>query len=251
MITDGRVFDTNIFFSGGAGMFIQYHDIIKPVYLYTIVKMIITKESFGLPIDIIKDFSVISIIEWYINRRFKNPIRCLDFNHIIDEKELDELIRNILLNDKSIYDFSPELNIKKLLNVYRKQYMSFPIYIYSEYEEPYIKEDCKRIFQGINFKYLYGDLKSAIKNCDQNFTYIFSDIELVKEVSDILIGSCSHILLSKEYRYNYIDDGKTFKYDLRELAVSHPFIRTGLTSSINIVDLAKSFTNLSIQGGNI
>ena len=76
MITDGRIFDTNIFFSGGAGMFIQYHDIIKPVYLYTIVKMIITKESFGLPIDIIKDFSIISIIEWYINRRFKNPIKC-------------------------------------------------------------------------------------------------------------------------------------------------------------------------------
>lgn len=254
MVTDGRQFDTNVFFSGGAGMFIQYHDIIKPAYLYAIIKMIVTKESFGLPIDIIKDFSFLSITEWYMNRRFKNPLQCLDFNHSIDPKELDDLMNFILLNDDSIYKYSPALNFKRMLNVYRQQHMSFPIYVYSENEEPYIKEDCKSVFQGINFKYLHGDLKSAIQKCDQNFTYIFSDIELVKEVSDILIGTCSHILLASEYRYNYIDNGKSFKYNLTDLATSHPFIRIGLTTAIDVHQLAKSFTNLSIaqqQGGTV
>ena len=251
MVTDGRQFDTNIFFSGGAGMFIQYHDIIKPIYLYAIAKMIITRESFGLPIDIIKDFSFLSIIEWYINRRFKNPLQCLDFNHIIDPEELDELMQYILVNDESIYKYSPALNIKRILSVYRQQHMSFPIYVYSEKEEPYIKEDCKNIFQGISIKYLYGDLESAIKSCDQNFTYIFSDIELVKKAADILVGTCSHILLAGEYHYNYIDNGRTFKYNLKDLASSHPFIRIGLTNAIDVRHLAKSFTNLNITQGGI
>lgn len=252
MISDGKPFDTNVFFSGGAGMFIQYHDIVKPVYLYAIIKMMMTDQSFGLPINILKGFSCISIIEWYVYRRFKNPLKCLDFNHIIDQKELDDLMYNILINDDSIYDYSPALNIKKMMIAYRQQHMSFPIYIYSETEEPYIEKDCKEIFQGINVKYLHGDLKSAIEKCDQNFTYIFSDIELVKNAADILIGTCSHILLAGEYYYNYIDDGKTLKYDLKDLMSTHPFIRTGLTSAIDMHQLVKSFTNLDIsQGGNI
>lgn len=247
MITDGKIFDTNLFFSGGAGMFIEYHDIIKPVYMYAIIKMIMTKESFGLPIDIIKDFSFLSIIEWYMNRRFKNPLQCLDFNHIIDQNKLDKLMIDILHNDDSIYKCSPSLNIKRIMNVYRQQHMSFPIYVYSKNYEPYINEDCKNVFHGAKFKYLYGDLKSAIKSCDQNFTYIFSDIELVKEASEILTGTCSHILLAGEYRYNYKDNGKVFKYDLKELASIHPFIRIGLTTAIDINNLIESFTNFNIS----
>ena len=89
------------------------------------------------------------------------------------------------------------------------------------------------------------DLESAIKSCDQNFTYIFSDIELVKEASDILIGTCSNILLAAEYRYNYIDNGRTFKYDLTDMAKTHPFLRIELTTAIDIYSLMKSFTDLN------
>ena len=244
MITNGKPFDTNIFFSGGAGLFLQYHDIIKPAYLYAIIKMIITEETYGLPVNIIKKFSILSIIEWYIKRRYKNPLQCLDFNHKGEDEYLDELLRIILNNDKSIYKYSPALNINRMLNVYRRQHMSFPIYVYSENEEYHIREDCSRLFQGIQFKYLHGDLKQAIQSCDQNFTYIFSDIELVKEATQILIGTCSHILLAAEYRYNYTDNCKTLKYDLTELASKHPFVRIGLTTAIDSISLAKSFTNL-------
>ena len=251
-LTDGRQFDTNIFFSGGAGMFVQYHDVIKPVYLYAIIKMIMTKETFGLPINLIEKFSFPSIIEWYMYRRYQNPLWCLDYNHIIDHDELDQLLQHILTNDESLYSYSPALNFNRMLYVYRQQHMTFPIYVYSEKEEPFIKEDCKKIFGGITFRYLHGDLRKAIESCDQNFTYIFSDIELVKESADILIGSCSHILLPEEYRYNYKDNGKNFKYDLNNLAATHPFIRMGLTHAIDVNVLVKAFTNLiKPQGGTV
>ena len=62
---ESKNFDTNVLFSGGAGMFLQYHDIVKPVYLYAIIKMIAVKESFGLPIDIIKDMSLFKMNSGY------------------------------------------------------------------------------------------------------------------------------------------------------------------------------------------
>lgn len=228
-------------FSGGAGMFIQYHDIVKPAYLYAVCKMILNNESYGLPIQILNNLSPLSMIEWYIKRRYINPLKCLDFNHIGKDEELDNILRNILLSDNTIYNLAPALNIKRLLSVYHKQHMSFPIYIYSEYEEPYIKIDCKNVFNGIPIRYLFGDLEECIKSCDQNFTYIFSDIELVKKSAEILSGLCSHILLPVEYRYNYIDNCNTYKYDLLELSKKYPFNRIGTTMAIDYDNLIKSF----------
>ncbi len=209
--------------------------------------MIVTGESFGLPIDIIKNMSIFSIIEWYVKRRYKNPLRCLDFMNVCDPAELDFLLQKILITDDSIYKYSPALNIQQMFHIYRRDHMSFPVYVYSESEEPYIKTDCDNIFQGIKHQYVYGDLENSIKECKQNFTYIFSDIELVKKAAEFLTGTCSHILLTREYRYNYIDNCKNFKYDIKRLGLEHPFIRMGTTLAMNPDQVAKSFKNL--QGG--
>ena len=246
MLSDGKAFDTNMFFSGGAGMFIQYHDVVKPVYLFAIAKMILTETSYGLPLNIIKDMSILSLIEWYHQRRYINPLRCLDPLRQIDPKDLDNLMNDILRDD-SIYRLAPSMNINPMMEVYRKNHMRFPIYIYSENEEPFIEKDSKEVFSGIQIKYLHGDLKTAVSRCDQNFTYILSDIELVKELCGILIGTCSHIILAKEYRYNYKDGCKTFKYDLRDLMRNHPFLRLGTSIVGDPYNLALSFKNLISQ----
>lgn len=247
MISDGKPFDTNTLFSGGAGMFIQYHDIIKPVYLYSIVKMILTGEHYGLPVEILEKMSILSMIEWYVKRRYKNPLKCLDYANILNIEEVDNLLQVILESDNSIYKLSPPLNVQQMFHVYRQHHMSFPVYIYSEKEETYIKEDCKEIFTGINIRYVYGDLKECIKKCDQNFTYIFSDIELVKIAAEILIGTCSHILLANDYRYNYVDNCHTLKYDLRDIATKYPFVRLGTTTAMNMNQLAIDFAKLNIM----
>ena len=236
-------------FSGGAGMFIQYHDIIKPVYLYAIVKMLITKTSFGLPLDIIEKMSVFSLMEWYVKRRYKNPLQCLDFNHILDPNEIDKLLLDIMKSDNSLYKLSPGLNICQMMNVYKRQHMTFPVYVYSENEEPYIAQDCKQIFPGMPIKYLHGDLKQAVAKCDNNFTYILSDVELANTLSDILFGTYSHLLVAKEYRYNYKDNCSNFKYNLLEMAKSHPFIRVGTTNAMNMNQMVASFNDIMVWGG--
>lgn len=251
MLNDGKMFDTNVFFSGGAGMFLQYHDVVKPVYLFAVAKMILMKQNYGLPLEIISDMTSDALLEWYFKRRYKNPLRSLDYGKIIDPKEMDDLMDHILKTDSSIYKMSLPLNIQQMLSIYTKHKMTFPVHIYSEKEESYIYEDCRRAFPGISIKYHHGDLKEAVKKCDHNFTYILSDIELVKELSEILIGTCSHILLAREYRYNYKDHMKTLKYDLKDMQDKHPFVRIGLTFASDIESLSESFENIMTQGGNI
>ena len=234
----------NAFFSGGGGMFIQYHDVIKPVYLYTIVKMLITGESYGLPLFIIKNMNKLSLVEWYIKRRYINPLKQLDFQNVIDESDLNNLLKNILKNDESIYKLAPTMNIQIMIDVAKQQHMSFPLYIYSEEYDPFIESDCKKIMKGFSFIYVYGDLEQSLKKCDQNFTYIFSNIELAKNASKILTGQCSHIVIANDYRYNYMDNMKTLKYNLSELSKEYPYVRMGTFSVMNIDSIAKSLIAL-------
>ena len=241
----GKNIETGNFFVGGEGMFIQYHDILKPVYLYAVMKMIITNETFGVPVNIIEDFSIASIIEWYKNRRYKNPIQQLDIEHKTDESILNQILSQVLSNDSSIYKLAPPLNIERMFSVYRSQHLSFPVFVYSENYEPGIEEDIKSILTGVDYKYVYGDLEECIKKCDQNFTYIFSDIELVKSAANILHGTYSHVLLARDYRYNYIDNYKNFKYNLEDLMRKHPFIRLGTTTAMDIGLLDDAFDNIS------
>lgn len=240
-------FDTNCFFSGGAGMFIQYQDVVKPIYLYAIIQMILTRQSYGLPLNIIQNMSIVSIMEWYVNRRYINPLKQLDINNIIDIDSLDALMHHILEEDDSIFKICPVLNIGRMLEAYRSQHMSFPIYIYSEHENKNIVTDCNRIFDGIEHRCFFGDLEKSISSCDQNFTYIFSDIEIIKKAVDILTGTCSHVLLTRDWRYNYNGYRKSLKYDLKQLADTHPFIRIGTTVAMNMKEIVASYAQLLIQ----
>ena len=236
-------FDSGPFFAGGAGMFVEFHDIIKPAYLYAVIKMIITGDNYGLPTNIIKDFSILSLLEWYQNRRYRNPIKQLDWMNKIPEEQLNELLKEIM-KDETIYTLAPTLTIGRIIDVYHMQHMIFPWYVYSEEYEPGIEKACDEIFQSIKYNYIYGDLHNAIAKCDQNYTYIFSDIEKVKIISEILHGTCNHILVARDYRYNYKNAFKTMKYDLGDLSTKHPFLRIDSTMAIDLSYMENSFDNI-------
>lgn len=245
-----RNLDTNNFFVGGAGMFIQYHDIIRPVYLYAVIKMILTKESYGIPTNIIENFSIASIIEWYKNRRYVNPLKQLDVKKKSDDKTLDDLLKCTLKNDKSIYELAPTLNIENMFSVYKSQNFTFPVYVYSEEYEESIAKDLEVLLCGVKHFYVYGDLSDCIKKCGQNFTYIFSNVESVKSAADILSGTYSHILVARDYRYNFKDNFKTMKYDLNDMMKKYQRLRLGTTTAMDIGLMEGKFDNISSRSIN-
>lgn len=242
MIPIDTTFDTNVFFSGGAGMFLQYEDLIKPVGLYVIIKMLIGNISYGLPLHLLSEMTNLSMVEWYMNRRYRNPLRCLDFLHRLDPDELDDLYQRILSEDPSIYQLSTPLNVVRMMTVYKKQHMSFPILVYHPTSDEHIEQDVTHVFDGVNVKFVTGEVEDAIPKGTQNFTYIFSDIETMKRASEVLKGTCSHVLIANDYRYN-MRLGKP-KYDLGEIMRTHQFIRLGTTTAVDRVELAKSLSKL-------
>ena len=242
-----KPFDTRKMFSGGAGLFIQFQDVVTPIYLFAIIKLIITDTSLGLPLNIINNMSILSLAEWYIKRSNINPIQELDYEHQLSSQEANLLLYKIL-EDRSIYDHSPVFNVGLMLDVYKYKKMNIPIYIYSEYQDPYIEYYCRNHFPDISIKYLYTDIQSAIKQCNDNFTYIFSNIEFFKQACELLKGTYANILLSQEYKYNYIDNCITTKYPLEELMFNNPFILTGTTPVINVKTLANSLQILKLKG---
>lgn len=229
-------------------MFVQYHDIIKPVYLYAVLKMLYTNTTYGMPFSIIKNMSFFSIVEWYMNRRYINPLIALDPNQTVDTSSLDLLLKRILSNDHSIYKLAPHLNFRLLMNACVTQQLSFPVYIYTEEHDQAVEEDAKTLFPGMSVNYLHGPLDQVLIKCDQNFTYIFSDINLLVEAATHLKGSCSHILLAGDYRYNYLDYFNTTKHNLVETASNNPYVRIGITSALDKNALSIALLK-SIKGG--
>lgn len=236
--------DTNGLFVGGAGLFLQYFDVVKPIYLYATMSLVLG-DNMGLPTDIIKNMTLSQIFEWYKQRRYINPLRSLDYMNKINPDDLDQLLKNIL-KDESLYRVTPLLNISVFLEVYHKQYMSFPFYIYTEEENPLVRKDIDQVFGSVPHHYVFGDLQEATKNCRENFTYIFSDVELLNNAATTLDGTYSHILLAEDYRYNSI--GNIPKYDLKAIMARHPFIRTGTTQVMSFNVIGQSFQNICAGG---
>lgn len=237
-------FNTNPFFVGGAGLFLQYFDVVKPVHLYAIMKMIITRDTYGLPVNIIENMRLPSIIEWYKERSTINPLIQLDYLHKIPHEQLDELMTIMLHDDKSIYKLSPLLNIYRLFDVYTKQHMIFPIYVYSEEYNEFIEHDIHSSLQFVNAKYVYGPIEQCLqKYTSENYTYIFSDIELMKIAIDSLPTKYSHVLLTEDYRYN--KNHSKFKYDLEDMMKSNFPIRLGTTRAMDFDVISPGFENIT------
>lgn len=235
-------FNTDSLFVGGAGMFVEYHDIIRLVDLFVVVRMMLTEESFGLPVHILKGMGVAPMTEWYLKRPNQNPFTALDYNHILDIHELDQLRSQILDSDPSIYQYAPYTNFYKMLQLMRDQQIGIPVYVWTPTPEVNIQQDLATM--PIHPTYVSGSLESALSKTGNNFTYIFSDISHAKVAADIINDRYAHILIPTEFRYNYQDHMKTLKYTIQKLN-----IRFSQIPMINYKEIGAAFSKLSEHGG--
>jgi hypothetical protein len=240
-----KPFDTNVFFSGGAGMFLQYHDVVKPTFLTAVFKILLSNLDVGLPVQMIRPLSILSLTEWYLRRRYWNPLKCLDYQHLYSDAELDKILMDILASDDSVYSLGPILNIRKLLAAYSKQQMRFPIFIYTEDYEEHVKTDCKSLFPGIKTTYLHGKFEDVLQKCDNNFTYMIANHDLYQRAVVALHGTYSHLLLAGDYRYNFRPRDRRPKCDLPALMAAHPFVRLETNNVCDPTELAIALKNLS------
>jgi len=205
--------------------------------------MILEKDDpYGLPFHIIKHLPYHSMIEWYMNRNHQNPLYNIDYLHLADRKTLDHIMQDILSHDKSLYKLSPSLNMVRILSMYQPQHMTFPVYIYSQYEDPFIAEDMKESLPSIPFTFVHGEIDQAVKRLPDNFTYIFSNLESIKSAYSVLEQKFCHILIASDYSYNYSDFNNTFKYPIESFQRDN--IRVGIINAVDRDQLVSSMMHL-------
>ena len=206
-----NTYDSAHTFYGGSTLFVQYHDVVKPIYLTAVLKLLYSKDNpYGLQTNLIKDFSLFSILEWYVNRSFINPLKLLDPAHKATDEQLNTIMKKILQSDPSLYTSAPYLNAEKLIAVIRLQKLGIPIIVYTEeYEEPVTET----ISHWSNTQYLYGNFEQIISKLPNNSSFIFSDINLAKRLIDASnFDTIASVMIASDYYYNF-KDKDTYKYD--------------------------------------
>lgn len=240
-----NTFNTSRLFAGGSGIVIEYHDAIKPVYLFALISIILNKKDYNLPIALIENFSFPSILEWYVNRPYYNPLKYLDYKHIGSDEDLDKLLLTILNDDTSVYKYTPHLNMVKILYGYSIKGMNVPIYFYSEYKEKGIEEDINNNFKELNIKYIYGPPSKICEIEAQNFSYIFSNIQHAEEfIKHHDPQKLSVITIANDFRYNYIKGGKGLN-DYRDLYTKINYMQM-LNPSEFYMDIAKLYGEVNM-----
>ena len=238
-----NTFNASKTFFGGSALIVQYHDVLKPVYLTAIIKMLMNKNlQFGLPFDIIKSFSLLSLIEWYKGRSFINPLKLLDPNRKATNEQLQQML-NIILKDNSIYKLSPLLDTIRLIIASEQNKLDVPLYIYSEQFEEGIDKDL--YYMQMNCKYIHETIKTLIERTPPNATYLFSNIDLLKDSLELIDPKKSaNFILVSDYRYNFLNN--QYKYNFSDLLskLFKPFIMINNISIFNNLRVMNDYTNL-------
>lgn len=195
-------------FTNSETMIIEYLDIIKsPAILMILVNK--DMDGFNMIFDgsIFEDMDYAQIYIWYMNREYKNPLKCIPNKLNLTDVELDELYYS-MLRDIDYCSSSPELNglsiIKKIIDdKLCKKYV-----IYVPYMIEHIISDIGKIFAGVDYDVVVEDL-DLIKEYSTDSTYILSDMGKIDKLYDMGRLSLSAILLPSNYKYNLIENSAT------------------------------------------
>ena len=233
-------FNSSTIFFGGASFFVQYKDALKPIYLMALIKMLHNKSfRFGLPFEIIENFSLMSVMEFYLNRSKLNPLQQLDFKHKFTE-QVDQILSKVL-SDHSLYNLCPFLSTAKLVSVMKDQNFNIPIFVYNETYDEGIAKDVSALSNSPIF--IYGPIEEVITKIPNNSTMIFSNIErIVETIKAAPRKMVLNLLLTSDYHYNF-KSNLEYKYNLSEIITREfkPFIKA---SNINVFNKVEIINNI-------
>lgn len=193
-------------------LFVEYTDIIKSPYFIFLHSLILYPNQFSeyLDIDRLRGYDLESLSEWYINRKYQNPLMDLlkdKYKDTIFPYKLDELFNNIINNYPNLITLSPLLNFSSVikgLNINKNSIVK-KIVIWNLYPNDIIRKDIRENF-GDNIHFVTGELYDVLKNVPDDSTYVFSDISNISVLLDSNKLNLSSVLVPKEYKYNYIDN---------------------------------------------
>lgn len=227
------IFRTNNqnFFTNSECVFVEYCDGVKLPWF-----TLLTFLQHSSPVEEIFDMDQIQcldengLLEWYLNRKHRNPLYDL-CKFDVDGEDLseDELkflngLDDLLdewINVKDVYDIELTTNITPLLQHMAYGKLVKRIVIYHPTKIEFMEDDIKELIGPIA-ELKTGDIEDIISELPNDTLYIFSDAENISVLEDTKGLDYSAILAVQDYNYNWIDE-KTYLVNFEELEKNYVF----------------------------
>lgn len=189
-------------------LFVEFDDIIKSVSLSLslMLSKLKTPDNLLLDVDLIKNYNLIAMMEWYRFRENRNVIKELSRVKGSDE-DFESILKLLLEKYDVVYKCSQILKGTDLIAVALEHKLCDEIIIYSDYTNQHYVKECTRMF-GDNVTVIGGDFEDAVRNVPFNTTYVLSDIDKVDKLFDLNKLDCTSVLLPTDYKYNDIENKK-------------------------------------------
>ena len=218
------------FFTNSKCVFIEYCDGLSLPWL---VFLSFLSDIPGMDklfdLDQIRCLDEFGLMEWYLNRKHRNPLYDLCYFDVDGEltedqiefvSGLDDMLEEALRN-KHIYEINLTTNAVPILHHILTAEFVPSIVVYHPVENEYIKEDIHDMF-GNKAEFKTGDIEDVLKEMPDDSMYIFSNAEYISILEDVDKLDYSAILAIHDYDYNWISD-EQFLVNFEELEKDHVF----------------------------
>lgn len=195
-------------------LFLEYADIIKSPYFNFVYMIMQHPNNFSenYVTEKFLGFDPPSLVEWYINRSYQNPLMDLIRPEALEHvpaKVLDEFLNNQIEQIPSVNYTAAWLNMADVVRQLSTEKASIvkKIIIWHPYENNAIKNDISSYF-GPRVHFITGDLQECLRYVPDDSTYVFSDIMNIEVIlAEGKLKHCS-VLVPEDYRYNFTEENK-------------------------------------------
>ena len=204
---------------------IEYNDILKAP-MATLLSVIRS----NIKLREIMDFSKIDglsnkgLMEWYVTRRYNNPLEDLIKKEVpYDKENIDGLLYSQLSCSSNFIDYSEPLLFIQTLKILISREIVKKIFVYSPIKLPGLEDDMK-LYIDKEITYLYGSFVDCLKKIPPDSTYVLSDIEKVEILNSNNKLNMNAVIVPYSYRYNYkVTDKTTLKVNFDEFLKTSVF----------------------------
>lgn len=225
-------------------LFIEYVDIIRSPYYIFLYMMMLNPENFkkAFKVERISGFDIPSLGEWYLHRKYQNPLKELLRDEILDQmndEDIDIFMNKQILDIPDFIKYSPELNFVEISRVIVNHQKGIvkKVIVWYPYENDEIAKDVERLFDD-KVEFRTGELYDVLDDIPKDSTYVFSDIMNIEVLLEKGRLNLSSILIPTEYRYNYTEDD-IFKIDYEKYLKESLFKLNFFNASVKPIPLTE------------
>ena len=198
-------------------VFVEYYDILKCPW-YILLSVLHQNDKIRPVVDLsaVEYLDTNELFEWYCNRKNRNFLFDLA-SAPTDKMDYDALLA-ALMENQVFYQVDTLLNVVEPLKICLRQKMIKKMVVYTEEDNPYVREDIVNIFgQKSNIHYYHGDFAKVLERIPTDTTYFLSDFNKIVTMAECKRLNLASLVLPYDFEYNFSYNEKDEKIPIVDM----------------------------------